>query len=95
MTETTILVIGPVLNPKSANTVIDTVTNTETTFQRKNLVTNCMGYFFHHRRAPKAKFATKILTIFRLFLKICVQFQALEIYIPPRSGKSSEKFEEN
>ena len=52
MTETTILVIGPVLNPKSANTVIDTVTNTETTFQRENLVTNSMGYFFNNKRAP-------------------------------------------
>ena len=30
----------------------DTVTNTETTFQRENLVTNSMGYFFNHKRAP-------------------------------------------
>jgi hypothetical protein len=30
----------------------DTVTDTETTFQRENLVTNSMGYFFNHKRDP-------------------------------------------
>ena len=30
----------------------DTVTDTETTIERKNLVTNSMGYFFNHKKAP-------------------------------------------
>jgi hypothetical protein len=34
-----------------------TVTDTETTFQRENLVTNSKGYFFHHKRVPNTKFA--------------------------------------
>ena len=41
----------------SANTVTDTETNTESTFQKKNLVTDSMGYFFHHNMVPKTKYA--------------------------------------
>ena len=37
------------------------ITKTETTLQRENLVTDSMGYFFHHKRAPKTKFAAKYL----------------------------------
>ena len=33
----------------------DTVTNTETTFKRENLVTDSMRVSFHHKRAPKTK----------------------------------------
>ena len=43
----------------SADTVTDT--KTETTLQRENLFTDIMGYFFHHKRAPKTKFAAKYL----------------------------------
>ena len=39
----------------SADTVTDTKTDTETTFQRENL----MGYFSHYKRAPKTKLAAK------------------------------------
>ena len=30
-----------------------------TTFEKENLVTDTMGYFFHHKKAPKTKFAAK------------------------------------
>ena len=36
-----------------------TATNTETTFEKKNLVSDSIGYLFHYKRAPKTKFATK------------------------------------
>ena len=51
-TETTILVSVQYRNPNWLILSADTVTNTETTFQRENLVTNSMGYFFNHKRAP-------------------------------------------
>ena len=40
---------------------------TETTFQRENLVSNSMGYFFHHKRAPKTKFAAKCYRVWDFF----------------------------
>ena len=48
--------LGPIpkLKPKLA-----TVTDTETTFSRENLVTDSMRYFFHHKRAPETKFSSK------------------------------------
>ena len=41
------------------NTVTDTETNTESTFQKENLVTDSMGYFFHPDKALKTKFTAK------------------------------------
>ena len=49
--------LGPIPKPKPK--LPDTVNNTETTFQMKNIVTDRMGYFFHDKRAPKSKFAAK------------------------------------
>ena len=49
-------------NSKTQNWPIllaDTSTDTETTFQRENLVTDSVGYFFHHKGALKTKFAGK------------------------------------
>ena len=37
----------------------DTVTNTETTFQRENLVSDSMVYFFHSKKALITKFVAK------------------------------------
>ena len=37
----------------------DTVTDTETTFQRQNITANNMWYYFNHKRGPKTKFAAK------------------------------------
>ena len=37
----------------------NTVTDTETTFQKENLVIDCMGLFFYPKRAFKTKFAAK------------------------------------
>ena len=45
--------------PKPKPKLADTVTNTETTLQMKNLVAHSMGYFSHYKRAPKPKFADK------------------------------------
>ena len=47
--------LGPIPKPKLA----DIITDTETTFQRKNPITDSMGYYFYHTRAPKTKFAAK------------------------------------
>ena len=77
MTETTILVIGPVLNPKSANTVIDTVTNTETTFQRKNL-------------APKTIFVAKYWRVLDNFWQFRFIFMLVKLI---RSVTIEETFE--
>ena len=40
--------LGPIAKPKPKLAVFsaDTVTNTKTIFQKKNLVTNSVGYFF-------------------------------------------------
>ena len=35
-------------------------TDNKTTVQKKNVVTNIRGYFFHHNRAPETKFAVKL-----------------------------------
>ena len=45
------------VNPNWRILSANTVTDTETTSQRKNLVTDSIGYFFHHKRAPKTKFS--------------------------------------
>ena len=53
-TETTILVQFRYRN-RNLNWLIvsaDTVTDTETTFQRENVVTNSMGYFSHLKTGP-------------------------------------------
>ena len=51
--------LGPIPKPnlKLAIFSADTVTDTETTFQR--YITDSMRYFFHHKRALKTKFAVK------------------------------------
>ena len=48
----------------------DTITDTQTTFQRENLVTDSMGYFFHPKRALKTIFSDYFWRsgfIFKLF----------------------------
>ena len=52
-TETTILVLFRYRyqNPNGLIVSADSVTDTETTFQRENLVTKSMGYFFNHKKA--------------------------------------------
>ena len=39
--------------------VTDTETDTKTTFQRNNLVTESIGNFSHHKRAPNTKFSAR------------------------------------
>ena len=53
-TETTILVSVRYRyrNPIWLIVLADTVTDTETTFQMENLVTNSIGYFFNYKRTP-------------------------------------------
>ena len=62
-------------------------TETKTTFERKNLANNNMGYFFKQKGPFKIRY--QIFKIFRIFLKICVQL--LKTYIPLRSGKTWQK----
>ena len=50
----------PKPKPKLPILSVDTVTDTETTFQRENLVTDSMGHFFHHKRALKIKICCQI-----------------------------------
>ena len=73
----------------SADTVTDTETDTETTFQRENL----MGYFSHHKRAPKTKLAAKYQRFISLFLKIIVQLQAFKNLYNPKKQENMRKFE--
>ena len=47
----------------------DTVTDTETTFLRKNLVTDSLRVFFHHKRAPLNQIFFQALDTSKLFLK--------------------------
>ena len=49
----------PEPKPKLTDTFGRYRTDTETTFQRENLVTDSMGYSLHHKMAPKTEFATK------------------------------------
>ena len=79
-------------NPKWWCFWANIASRTETTFQRENLVTNSME---HSAFFPSYwnQICWQILQFFRLFLKTCVQFQALQKYIPLRSGKAWEKFE--
>ena len=46
--------LGPIPKPKPklADTFGDMVTDTETTFQRENLDTDSMGYFFSSQKGP-------------------------------------------
>ena len=46
-------------NPNQLILSANTVTDTETAFQRKNVVTDSKGYFFQNNRAPKTKFDAK------------------------------------
>ena len=46
-------------NPNLPILLADTVTDTETTFQIKNIITDRNEYFFQHKMAPKTKFAAK------------------------------------
>ena len=53
-----------------------------------------MGYFFHHKRdRPLKQICCQILKILKLFLKICVQFQAFKNVYPPKKQKHMRKFE--
>ena len=49
--------LGPIQKQKQLSAV--TVRDTKTTFQRENLVTDSVGYFFLYKRALKTKFAAK------------------------------------
>ena len=77
------------LDPKPKLKLADTTltdTETGTTFQRKNLVTDSVGYFFRHKRAPFQI----------LFWRSGFIFKPIKAYIPPRSGKHEnnlKKFE--
>jgi hypothetical protein len=50
--------LGPI--PKSKPKLANTVTDPQTTFQWENLGTESIGYFFHHKRVLKTKFADKL-----------------------------------
>ena len=76
------------LGPKPKPKLADTFGNTETTFQRENLVTNNMGYpillVIYH------KICCQIFKILKLFLKIFVQFQAFRNLYPSKKQKTLE-----
>ena len=61
-------------NPNWLILSADTVTDAETIFQKKNLVTNSMGHFFNHKGPLKPNLLPNIKD-FSSFLKISVQFQ--------------------
>ena len=46
-----------------------------------------MGYFFHHKRAPKTKFSKK----YYLFLKTWVDFQAYKNLYPSKKWENMRK----
>ena len=84
--------LGPIPKPipKLANTFDRYLyLITETTFQRENLVSNSMGYFFRHKRAPKTDFAAKCYRFLDFFWQS--NFTIIESYIP----QEVEKHEQN
>ena len=77
--------LGPIPKQENLNWPIlsaDTLTNTETTFQWKNLVTNTMGYFFIIKGPLKPNFLENIT----YFWKSGFIFKLIKTYIPPRIG---------
>ena len=67
--------------------------DTETIFQRENLVTDIgfsMEYFFHHKRATKTKFTAKYTIFLDYFWRSWFIFKLIKAYIPQRSGKDEK-----
>ena len=62
--------LGPIPKPKPklADTFGRYRNWYETKFQQENLVTDSMGYFFHHKRTPE-KFAAKYQILLDYFLR--------------------------
>ena len=69
------------LIPKPKTKSADTTTDTATTFQMKSRNRNRMGYFFHHKRVPKIKFAAKSLRFLYRFWRPVFNYKILKTYI--------------
>ena len=54
-------------------------------FKRRNLVTDSMGYFFHHKKDSKIKFAAKYEIFLDYYFRSMFNFKLFKFYIPPRS----------
>ena len=69
-------------NPNWPILLADSVTDTETTSQRENLVTDSVGHSFNHKHWIFESM------IWRLFLKIWVYFPAHKNLYPPKKWKN-------
>ena len=65
--------VGPIPNPKTKLAILlaDTVTDTKTTFQRENLVTNSMGYFSIIKGPLKSNLLPNIHICYFIFEDLC------------------------
>ena len=70
--------LGPIPKPNWPILLADTVTITKTTFQRENLVTDIMRYFFNHKRAPKPNLLPNI-KYFKVTFEDLGSFSRLQI----------------
>ena len=81
--------LGPILKPKPilADTFRRYRNRYRTTFQRENL----MGYFFHHKRAPKPNLLPNIKDFQVYFWRSIVQLQAFKNLYNPKKQENTRK----
>ena len=56
-------------------------------FKRRNLVTDSMGYYFHHKKDSKIKFAAKYEIFLDYYCRSMFNFKLFKFYIPQEVGK--------